>query len=123
MCLCMYMLLLTPSQVFNAIVEKYQSDPDFMDHMQSLQQQMLSAYTKLGLLPDIPIPSSIDTKKEPNTLIEAVELADNDTNMLSARPKLSPDAPQYIPASSFEGSKPGYYFVDGSQGLGYYVDA
>lgn len=32
-------------------------------------------------------------------------------------------APSFIPAQSFQGSKPGYAFQTGPQGLGYYVDA
>lgn len=29
---------------------------------------------------------------------------------------------QFLPSSSFQGAKPGYYFSNGSQGLGYYYD-
>ena len=32
------------------------------------------------------------------------------------------DTPLFIPASSFRGSRPGYVFKAGDEGLGYYVD-
>ena len=96
---------------------KYNNDPDFIDHMVTLRKQMFEVYAKLGLFPDMseeqPVAGGIEQDGE-DPFAEAPELADT--------PKLPTDAPRFIAAEKFEGSKPGYYFTKGKQGLGYYVD-
>jgi hypothetical protein len=37
-------------------------------------------------------------------------------------PTAQGNAPAFLPAESFEGSRPGYVFQMNSQGLGYYLD-
>ena len=71
---------------------------------------MLHVMSDVGLLPPI---ASSPAVNESETTISLGSAAAAD---------LPDDAPTYIPAPKFEGSKPGYYFKKGPQGLGYYID-
>ena len=73
----------------------------------------------LGYVPDFTVdavqePEPTSNSAEPVTPSGLVENLDT--------PPVAKDAPRFIPAESFEGSRPGYVFTKGDQGLGYYVD-
>lgn len=43
------------------------------------------------------------------------------SNMLDMQGRAAPQAP-FLPSKTFNGAKPGYYFSNGEQGIGYYID-
>lgn len=78
----------------------------------------LSEYYIVDFTVDEPEPNTSSTAAaaaaEPVTPSGLVE--NLDTTPLAA------DAPRFIPAESFDGSRAGYVFTNGDKGLGYYVD-